>query len=755
MHGDKIQIKIVDNTLFIQNKTNKKLDNVFIEVKNIFHCPIFYRVCSIFPNEMVEFQLGTYAFRECWDNEKLYVRVYHNHILIVDKHVNDKTKCFVLLSNKNFEKLTEQIIVGLSRYSNVDILHYTINYKSDLEYDYLTNIEFTLEGDTQDPQYMQFAKPPVFIDVIERGYKYAAFLDADMQVRPNINDVFSYIPEIEDGPILHKAVWDYTLAMGEYIPGPLLRDFMQLPPQKAPQGVTNVVIFSDKHYELFKEWKQICFSEEINSIRKKEFLHDELILNCLMWKRNVKVKLFCLTLNVIDEKDVEFFYKYDNTEYNDFVNMNDFQLGHPFQSVFPYDKSRVLAFHCVKDASVAKNINEIIYQIEIAKQNIMKKVENNIYDSITKNTEIKKKVKPIININYINGAYVEIKNSKSKQHKVFFIDKKTGKIEHQGIIGNNCWIKASKEYFVDWKIRIEYEDGVYENNLNFNNETVYIALDSNSIGDTLAWFPYVEEFRKKHNCNIICSTFHNSIFEENYPHIKFIKPGEVAYDIKGMYTIGWFYNTDGSINYLKNPTDFRNQNLQKTSSDILGLDFKELKPVISKKSLKKKKQICIAIHSTSQAKYWNNTTGWQEVVDWCKSKGYEVRLLSRENDGYMGNSHPTGIIKHPSGPLENVINELVESELFIGIGSGLSWLAWASGTPTMIISGFSNGFTEPSDCYKVNSPTGKCTGCFNKYKLDPSDWNWCPEHKGTYRQFECTKTITGKDVIEKLEKVIV
>ena len=138
----------------------------------------------------------------------------------------------------------------------------------------------------------------------------------------------------------------------------------------------------------------------------------------------------------------------------------------------------------------------------------------------------------------------------------------------------------------------------------------------------------------------------------------------------------------------------------------------------------KKKQVAIAIHATCQAKYWNNPTGWQEVVDWCSGHNYEVVLISNEDSGFMGNIQPTGIRKLPSGPIENAISEISKSEAFIGIGSGLSWLAWALGTPTILISGFSHAYTEPlKNTARICSPAGKCAGCFNTHKLDPSDWN--------------------------------
>jgi autotransporter strand-loop-strand O-heptosyltransferase len=130
-----------------------------------------------------------------------------------------------------------------------------------------------------------------------------------------------------------------------------------------------------------------------------------------------------------------------------------------------------------------------------------------------------------------------------------------------------------------------------------------------------------------------------------------------------------------------------------------------------------------------------------------------VILLSKEGNGYMGNHHPTGITIHPNGPLENVIKTLRESEFFIGIGSGLSWLSWACEVPTVIISGFSEPYTETiTNTVRIEAPEGSCKGCFNRHMLDAGDWNWCPDHKNTPKQFECSRLITGEMVIDCLKK---
>ena len=227
------------------------------------------------------------------------------------------------------------------------------------------------------------------------------------------------------------------------------------------------------------------------------------------------------------------------------------------------------------------------------------------------------------------------------------------------------------------------------------------------------------------------------------------------HNVKALYTLGWYYDETGQLNPNMNPRETKNQAMQKSAFDILGLEYKEVPPKLNIPTENKKRQVAIAIHATCQAKYWNNPTGWQEVVDWCSANNYEVVLISREDSGFMGNIHPTGIRKLPSGPIEDAISEISKSEAFIGIGSGLSWLSWAIGTPTILISGFSHDYTEPlTNTARICSPAGKCAGCFNTHRLDPSDWNWCPVHKGTDRQFECSKLITADSVISQLKKIL-
>lgn len=375
-----------------------------------------------------------------------------------------------------------------------------------------------------------------------------------------------------------------------------------------------------------------------------------------------------------------------------------------------------------------------------------------MYKNLIKNHD---NIRANLIVNYVQGPRVEINSPVEAEYLIEFFNRSTGELLHSTVIKNNHWTKCLYEYFIDWSIKIhQKEQGqwtlVREESFNAENKRVYISLGSKALGDTLAWLPYVEDFRKKHGCKMICSTFHNYLFEKQYSDIEFVNPGESINNLYAMYTVGWYYSGD-TYNNFKHPKDFKNQAMQKTATDILGLDFYEAKPKLKKQYQQKKKQVCIAMHATAQTKYWNNPTGWQELVDWCKNQGYDVIMLSREGDGYMGNNHPIGIKYLDSYSIESTIEELSNSEAFVGLSSGLTWLSWATDTPTVIVSGFSESYTEPESCYSIEVAEGKCKGCFNTHKLDAGDWNWCPVHKGTDRQFECSKSITPKSVIDKLK----
>ena len=214
----------------------------------------------------------------------------------------------------------------------------------------------------------------------------------------------------------------------------------------------------------------------------------------------------------------------------------------------------------------------------------------------------------VFKFNFVRGGFIEILGEKKGDFTLEFFDKKNQKIIHSGTMGNNMWTRTNIKYYVNYRIKVKdnsNDEVIFEHNYNPENKRVYIHLDSKALGDTLAWFPFVEEFRKKWKCKMITSTWHNDWFKEKYPEIEFKEPGQEVYDLYAMYGLGWYYNDD-KISTDDHPSNFRTYPLQKTATEILGLDYKEIKPKLTfkNKGNNLEKYVCIAPHASAHAKYW-------------------------------------------------------------------------------------------------------------------------------------------------------
>ena len=360
-----------------------------------------------------------------------------------------------------------------------------------------------------------------------------------------------------------------------------------------------------------------------------------------------------------------------------------------------------------------------------------------------------------ININFVNGAFCEILDDNNKnKYYVQFINKETNEILHDGVITSNMWIKSSFSYFINYRIRIidfKSKNLIHEIDYNATSKNVFIWFDSNSLGDNISWIPFVEEFRLKHNCTVYCSTYQNEIFKSIYPHIKFVEPGKEVHNLYASYSIGCFNDES------KERKNWKLLNNQEICANILGIDYKEIKPplkILNSIRPIKQKYVCISTKSTAACKEWNAENGWKDVVSFLNSKGYKVVLVQKEEVELL-NDPKLDIILCNSTDLNVLINMLYNCEFYIGLSSGVSWLSWSLNKPSILISGMSlekNEFFTPFRIINKNV----CHGCWNnpKYKFDRGDWFWCPKLKDTDRQFECSKSITSQTVIDNINTLI-
>lgn len=372
---------------------------------------------------------------------------------------------------------------------------------------------------------------------------------------------------------------------------------------------------------------------------------------------------------------------------------------------------------------------------------------------------------PRLDVNFVDGPYACLRDS-NQEHLVDFINQDTNQSEYSVNLKNDHWGKTFHKFFINWDIQVKDNFGeiIYSHKYNASGKRVYIAFGSKALGDTLAWFPYALEFKKKHNCHVIVSTFWNKFFKEKYPELEFVSPGTTVPNLYAMYEIGWYYDDNDQLDRFKQPYDPKQFTLQQTATNILGLEYKEIIPKVNyqiKDRPFKEKYICISPHASASAKYWHHPIGWQTIINYINNVlGYKVVMISKEkyNDNWETDKLPLqkkfkNIIDATGDhPIEDIINMLHHSEMYIGVSSGLAWLSWSIKNPVVLISGFSSDWTEFTSNVERIINKNVCNSCFNNFKLDAGDWNWCPVHKDTPRQFECTKKILPETVIEGITR---
>lgn len=410
-----------------------------------------------------------------------------------------------------------------------------------------------------------------------------------------------------------------------------------------------------------------------------------------------------------------------------------------------------------------KNIvenNLLPFYSESIEKNSMANVGRRIYHQT-----VRQDVTDKFMVKYIDGAQVDVVGKSDREYKAEVYDHNTGEYVFGTTLKCGMYAKSAKRYHREWVWKITDQDGKeYLHPYDAKGKRVYIAFESGSLGDTLAWIPYVDEFRKLHECEVICSTHWNHLVQEAYPEVEFIPAGQTVYNIYAMYRVGWFYENDGQEpHYGHHSRDFRKYSLQGTIIDILGLPEIEIRPKIKDipaKEINGKKVAVIAPHATAWAKYWHHPEGWAKVIDFLQLQGYEVWNIAKESmsNEWHNSKLPQNALKNVLDltgdyPIEERISQIKCASLFIGLGSGLSWLAWACETPVVLISGFSQPYSEFTDCHRVFNQN-VCNGCFNDYRLDAGNWQWCPKYENTAQQFECSKSITPEMVIDEIRKLL-
>ena len=319
-------------------------------------------------------------------------------------------------------------------------------------------------------------------------------------------------------------------------------------------------------------------------------------------------------------------------------------------------------------------------------------------------------------------------------------------------------IISVEKYFIRWHIEI-YLDGrkIFTHTLNLRDREVLIHFPKIGMGDIISMLPYVEEFRRRNGCRIsvLMPEYLREFTKHVYP--KFLHVETIDGDYYAKYQLSMPMNDSGIPMWQ---TNVKNYPMGRMAGVALGSNKIAQKNIFhpTKMPVTEDPYVCIAVQASNPKKSWLYPGGWDIVIDYLKDLGLRVFCIDRDKVCSLKDSDIT--IKMPEGaedftgnrPIMDRANMLYHAEFFIGMGSGLAWIADAVNCPTVLISGFSQDWAEFYTPYRVINRL-VCHGCFNDVRTNFIKKK-CPYHEGTPRELECQKSISPKQVIAAINKLL-
>ena len=411
-----------------------------------------------------------------------------------------------------------------------------------------------------------------------------------------------------------------------------------------------------------------------------------------------------------------------------------------------YKKVYLPLFEKVKDNYASVNDFEQDFFFEHIKT--LLKVPEDVFDSvIVGETPI-----PGLRLDFNFGLRMDIPEG---NFRVTISDADSGQLFFDKHL-SDCRILSVEQYFIRWEVNV-YLDGerVFSHTLNLEGQTVMLAfMTVIGMGDLIAFLPYVREFERIHRCKVklYMADYLREFTAHFYPDLE-------QADTIDFNAYATYYPIMCMSDFLITPVDARNMPLERMGMSILGLNH--LPPKLTFKPTAPRffsePYVCIGVQASINRKGWLYPGGWDIVVDYLKSLGYRVFCIDKNSE--VTNDEMT--IRMPSGAedftgdfsIMDRANMLYHAEFFIGLSSGLAWVANLVNCPVVMICGFSQDWFEFYTPYRVANRF-VCNGCFNDIRTS-FIVKLCPYHNRTARELECQKKISPQQVIDAINCLII
>lgn len=308
---------------------------------------------------------------------------------------------------------------------------------------------------------------------------------------------------------------------------------------------------------------------------------------------------------------------------------------------------------------------------------------------------------------------------------------------------------SMEQFFIRWQIEV-YLDGelVFSHVYDATNQEVCFVLQDKGLGDNIMFLPYIVAFAQKHGClpRVIAPKSFQPLVGAVYPNLPTVR--NISDNTYATYDLANFQNPPfcESDNSRTLPFDY-------IGRFLLGLNRTPPWPKYNPTAPRQIKEpyVCIAVQASGVLKSWLYPGGWDVVVDYLHNLGYRVLCIDR----YPVQEDEIGKVAIPPAAedmtgdhtLIERLEMLCHATFFVGLSSGLAWLAHLADIPVVIISGLTLPYAEFDTPYRVINRL-VCHGCYNDVRVE---WHHCPLHRDTERAVECSRKIHPNQVIAMID----
>lgn len=313
---------------------------------------------------------------------------------------------------------------------------------------------------------------------------------------------------------------------------------------------------------------------------------------------------------------------------------------------------------------------------------------------------------------------------------------------------------SMEKYYISWHIEAYLEGRlVFVHDFDVRQQQVLFVIRNIPLGTGIMTLEAIREFEQEYGCHVRCDTTDSfgELVTAYYPTFK--RQHEIDEDTYAVFYPGAYQEPPFVI-----PESARALSWEYAGRNILHL-WRTPAPVPFSPTVKRKIKepyVCIGVQASSVYKCWHYPKAWDIITDYLKQKGYRVLCVDKESTVTSG-AYTMVRPKAAEDFTGNIsllerINLLAYADFFIGMGSGLAWLANAAGCPVVLICGHSLPIAEFDTPYRVTNPL-VCHGCFNDMRVE---WfkQFCPYHHGTEREMECSKSISPRQVMLAIERLL-